>query len=278
MDSYNLDLNSYSLEELLELFAVSLPITGMDIAAAKRKAFRSHPDMSGLHNDIFVFYKAAFHKLESLYKIQIDQNRCTRDKYDELDLEKNASIESFSQSADFIERFNGLFEEVVVSNMQTPGHGAWLAETDNSVDTTTSQNFDKLKQQSRSLALVDAVVGVAGSDTSSSLIETDCNSGTCGGLIYEDVKKAYTETLVPVTEEQDYLRRKRYTSVQHLELDRKLSISSESYDNHEAKLEEQHNRDNLLNYEMAFKLQKEDERRKGLGHIAESRMLRIRGI
>ena len=143
MEGYDLDLTSYSLEELLRLFRVSLPITDLDLDGAKRKALKTHPDKSGLDKEVFIFYKSAYDKLRSLYDIQISQNRTSAEEYDAQIEDRNASIESFSKSGDFSTEFNMLFEENITSHIETDdgGHGKWLSETKESSDTTTKSQF-----------------------------------------------------------------------------------------------------------------------------------------
>ena len=70
LPQHNLDINTYSLVELLQLF--ELPkrvgeITSEGMKAAKRKYQMLHPDKSGLAMDYFLFYQRAFQKIEEEY-------------------------------------------------------------------------------------------------------------------------------------------------------------------------------------------------------------------
>jgi len=67
---HNLDINTYSLQELLQLFELPLKIQQIDpleLKKAKRKYQLLHPDKSGLPNHYFLFYQKAYHKIEDEY-------------------------------------------------------------------------------------------------------------------------------------------------------------------------------------------------------------------
>ena len=70
---HNLDIHTYSLVELLQLF--ELPhriqdIDPLDLKKAKRKYQLLHPDKSGLPNQYYMFYQRAYQKIEEEYLYQ----------------------------------------------------------------------------------------------------------------------------------------------------------------------------------------------------------------
>lgn len=276
MEELDLDIESYSLQELLNLFNIQLPITDLDIARAKRKLLRTHPDKSGLGTDVFIFFKSAYEKVKSLYEIQISQNREAADKYSEELEDKNAGIQEFSNSKNFTAKFNRLFEENIVLSSGGSGHGKWLANSIHVENTTSQKQLNELKKSSRTLSVVLPLCGFS-NHCGSELIDDVDNSGVCGALHFEDVKRAYTESVVPVTEEDDFLHRINYDSVEELQLDRNNTVYSEYFKNHEKKLKELHERQSILDVEMAFKLQQQDEIRRQLGVKARGRLLQLQG-
>jgi hypothetical protein len=65
-----LDITTYSLEELLQLFELPARIQQIDsleMKKAKRKYQLLHPDKSGLPNQYFLFYQKAYQKIEEEY-------------------------------------------------------------------------------------------------------------------------------------------------------------------------------------------------------------------
>ena len=67
---HNLDIHTYSLQELLQLFELPNKIQDidqLDLKKAKRKYQLLHPDKSGLPNHYFLFYQKAYQKIEDEY-------------------------------------------------------------------------------------------------------------------------------------------------------------------------------------------------------------------
>ena len=67
---HNLDIHTYSLQELLQLFELPNRIQDIDpleLKKAKRKYQLLHPDKSGLPNQYFLFYQKAYRKIEEEY-------------------------------------------------------------------------------------------------------------------------------------------------------------------------------------------------------------------
>jgi hypothetical protein len=58
--AYNLDINSYSLEEMFGLFNLTYDLTEESMRAAKKKVLMIHPDKSNLPSEYFLFYKEAY--------------------------------------------------------------------------------------------------------------------------------------------------------------------------------------------------------------------------
>ena len=273
---YDLDLDSYSLQDLLGLFKVELPLTDIAVSNARRRAFMTHPDKSGLNRDVFIFFKAAYDKLESLYGIQERQTREAAEVY-ETDLEdRNIGLENFAKSRDFGAHFNKLFEECVAGPARSSGHGEWLSATEDRVDKSSRSDMETKKKEQRELCIVREVEGVGSGIGTALLEEGDIGRGT-GGLRYDDLRKAYTETLIPVTEEEDFLKRERFGSVDELRTKRQRDINVESFAGHERQLAADRRAANMQDVQMAYNLQKFDTRMREARKSAETRLLQIRG-
>lgn len=78
---------------------------------------------------------------------------------------------------------------------------------------------------------------------------------------YEDIKHAYTETVIPVTNE-DYINRKHFNNINELESFRinENNKSKEYYKSHELKLKEQKIKENSQDLELAYELLKQQEK------------------
>jgi hypothetical protein len=86
------------------------------------------------------------------------------------------------------------------------------------------------------------------------------SSGLFSSLQYEDLKKAHTETVIPVTHE-DYVNSKKFNNAQDLKVFRDLNLKSFNYDKEEAiqKKKAQTYQDDEDNTHRAFMMAKQDE-------------------
>ena len=66
--SHNLDINTYSLEEMFSLFDLTYDLTEESMRAAKKKVLMIHPDKSKLSSEYFLFYKQAYEIILDIYK------------------------------------------------------------------------------------------------------------------------------------------------------------------------------------------------------------------
>jgi hypothetical protein len=199
------------------------------------------------------------------------------DKYDGELQEKNAGLETFSKRSDFGAMFNDLFEKHVTGMQNTEGHGGWLSETTDVVDATTASELELRRKETRMLSNVVEIRGWSEGQYGSDLLETSMSSLNNGSLAFEDVKKAYTESIIPVTEEDDFEGRHQYSSVDEMMKYRQQDINGNTFDGHEAILKEQRNKNNMQDVEMAYRLQRQDHSLRTAGANVKSRLLRICG-
>jgi hypothetical protein len=66
--THNLDINTYSLEEMFCLFDLTYDLTEESMRAAKKKVLMIHPDKSKLSSEYFLFYKQAYEIILDIYK------------------------------------------------------------------------------------------------------------------------------------------------------------------------------------------------------------------
>ena len=68
MEKHNLNIQTYSFDELLGLFDLKLYFTVEELKIAKKKVLWMHPDKSKLPPDYFLFYKRAFDIIVEFYE------------------------------------------------------------------------------------------------------------------------------------------------------------------------------------------------------------------
>jgi hypothetical protein len=224
----DLNLDNYDLGDLLKLFHLNYDFDKDDLKQAKRIVLMTHPDKSGLDKSVFLFFTAAYKTVYKLYEFRHTMNQSTS-----YTVEKNKEyeklIESVKHKENFHTWFNDMFESTQIKK-EGNGYGSWLSSNED-IDTrkTTmanmNENFETKKKEVKAL-VVRRDFSEIGMGTSHGLYDLMGDDGieTFGSdifskLQYEDLKKAHTETVVPVTME-DYLNKKKYGSINELQMAR----------------------------------------------------------
>jgi len=236
MNSVDLDINNYNLQDILSLFKVPVNFDEHDMKRAKQIVLKTHPDKSNLPADYFLFYSKAYKMLYSVWEFKkrgdVDSKNPKNTEYSTYSDEDKTvlldqffeSNEKFKKSANFNRWFNEQFERNKLSNEhEEKGYGDWL-KTDEDIEqaknvsmATMKQEFDKKKSQARSLIVREDVQELwSNNSISSSELSNDApgtyDSGLFSGLGFQDLYKAHTETVIPVTEE-DYEQKQKFGSV-----------------------------------------------------------------
>ena len=68
MENFDLNLDNYTLEDLLNLFHVNYNLNEDQMKQAKKIALKTHPDKSGLPKEVFLFFSEAYKVLLTIYK------------------------------------------------------------------------------------------------------------------------------------------------------------------------------------------------------------------
>lgn len=239
MDSVDLDINNYNLQDILSLFKIPVNFDEHDMKMAKQVVLKTHPDKSKLPAEYFLFYSKAYKMLHSVWEFRkrgdVDSKNPKNTEYSNYsDEDKNVlldqffkSNEKFKKSTNFNRWFNEQFERNKLSNeSEEKGYGDWL-KTDEDLDepaknvsmATMKQEFDRKKDKARSLIVREDVQEIWSNNSfsgSSAELSSDApgtyDSGLFSGLGFQDVYKAHTETVIPVTEE-DYEQKQKFRSV-----------------------------------------------------------------
>uniref|UniRef100_A0A6C0LZX3 J domain-containing protein n=1 Tax=viral metagenome TaxID=1070528 RepID=A0A6C0LZX3_9ZZZZ len=280
MESLNdLDLNidNYSLEDILNLFNLNLIYTKEDLKNAKKKALKTHPDKSGLERSVFIFFSKAYNILSKLYKLKNrTEKKVENIDYDENDMEESQGNKELLQmklknldKKNFNTWFNKLFEK---SNgkLNANGHGDWLKSSEGLSDLKASNKseFDEIfknkKRESRELIIKKDIQDIVMNNGCSMLDnnETIYSSDIFSKLQYDDVKKVHMETVIPVTE-QDFTEKKRFDNVEQYIRHRKSdegNIPTLSYS--KKQLNKNQNSSEIMNTKRAYNLLMEDNEMK----------------
>ena len=226
VSNIDLDLNNYSLQDLLGLFNLpsnaSLDETNMKLA--KHKVHIMHPDKSKLDPKYFVFFKNAYEFLVHVANFQnktSDANRHTNAYEYAPENTKSSSSSSSSSTNKFNrEEFNRLFEQMKPSTMDRPGYGDWFSSEEDLIYSSApikkslaeaQREIDAIKEkQSRMVMTVHREVEPFFIGGSIGSYLSDSGSLRKMGI---DLKEAYSNTLIHGTN-GELNDRKQYKNVE----------------------------------------------------------------
>ena len=223
-NTLDLDLDHYSLDDLYHLFNIpDGELTDSSLKGAKQIVLKIHPDKSRLDAKYFLFFSKAYKRLYGIYEFQ---NKSTNKRIDNEDYndESNRRVlnnmfeinKEFKDPKNFNRWFNDTFEKHRLENPQENGYGDWLKGDDGFIDineniTKGNMNevFEQKKRQIQAVTVYSGISDVFAPTLGGTLLNEDANYTTDN---YTDLKQAYTETLIPVTQE-DYDRMPKFRSV-----------------------------------------------------------------
>lgn len=222
MNELDLDINNYNLNDLLSLFKLNKEFNQKDLKQAKKIVLATHPDKSNLKSEYFLFFAKAYKILVKIYNF--NNKNTTETDYNEINKEINSDNKKFfdpilkKDNADFNVIFNKMFDETINIKSEN-GYGNWLS-SDSDIETRKSKSLDEMnelinekKQTIRSLTKYTDFNDMKINNTDINNINQDeiqtYSSDIFSKFQYEDLKKAHTETVIPVIE-QDYKNKKQY--------------------------------------------------------------------
>lgn len=231
-ENLELNIDNYSREELFKLFGIlSTNLTQDIMKECKKIVLKSHPDKSRLEPKYFLFFTKAYKRLLGIYEFQNKIKIKTTDTSEYYDSDKaNILSNVFEHKKElkdptkFNSWFNQQFDKHKLDDPNETGYGGWLKSdedivfTENVSKANMNTEIEKRKKQVQTLS---NYTGVDNSQASifggSSLMSYDSNfsSGTIfstDGMGYTDLRQAYVESVIPVTED-DYNKSQKFRNV-----------------------------------------------------------------
>ena len=229
----DLNIDNYNLQDLLNLFKLDSNFNEEDLKQAKKIVLKTHPDKSGLNPDYFRFYSAAYKSIYNIWQFKNKEEKGNKTNtdyttdYDES--EKNKMIDTYlskekiNNSKKFNKWFNEQFEQNKMNREdESAGYGDWLKSNEGVEDfqnisqAQLGEEIEKKKQQMRSLTVHKGIQDLHFNSAGASDLIGDTpesyGSDLFSNLQYEDLRKAHTETVVPVTIE-DYNNTQKFKNV-----------------------------------------------------------------
>ena len=267
-NNFDLNINNYSLNDLLNLFQLPYNFTREQIKQAKKMVLKTHPDKSGLPKEYFLFFSKAYKMVYNIYEYRYKADNQSTEYIVEKNEEHEAILKNVKNKPNFNKWFNEMFENHKIDNEHDKGgYESWFRSDENIDDRKISYNEMNTVFQEKKKEVKDIVVKTEVQDINNqsgmydltgdkpSYYESDLFSS----LQYDDLKKAHTETVVPVTE-QDYLDKPKFNNVNHLREFRENSNSEPlSLQQSNKFLEKNKEMSDKKDIERAYKLLKQDE-------------------
>jgi hypothetical protein len=248
---------------------------------AKKFVLKTHPDKSNLDAKYFLFYSSAYKKLFQVFEFQ---NKSTKKKIDQEDYSNDGNNkildniftknEALKDPKNFNQWFNEKFDQYKTEDDGdgNKGYGNWLKSNEGVRDASNvakadmANEFEKYKKQIQSVTVYNGVNDAFSSTFGTSIISQQ-NNFTCGGLFsdglgYTDLRQAYEESVIPVTEE-DYQNIPKYKNINEYKNARdKDNVNTAPATKEEAmkKLFEQQKREEDESIALAFQLAKQNEK------------------
>lgn len=229
----DLNIENYSRNDLFNLFGLKTMNLDEDIMKeCKKIVLKTHPDKSQLKPEYFLFFSKAYKKLKEIYDFQNKTNNKKTNDTNEYYEDSNRDILDtvFSSKKDlkdpknFNKWFNDQFDKHKLEDPNETGYGNWLKSDEDIVYTpnvTKSNMAAEIEKRKKEVQTLTTYTGVGDTYSStfggSSLMVYDSNfsSGSLfsgDGMGYTDLRQAYVESVIPVTEE-DYRKTKQFKSV-----------------------------------------------------------------
>jgi hypothetical protein len=279
----DLDIRNYELRDILNLFKLPSVFNESNMREAKMTVMRTHPDKSGLDKEYFLFFSKAYKILHEVYQVRAGLSRQKADaKYDDvkedIDARRNANSDKLKRmnAGEFNRWFNQTFEQNKLHDEeQDSGYGDWLKDNEEdqhedldegSTWAQRMEQLDRRKKKLREQALVvrsevqtfDSFGGYSLTRECPEEHSSGLNFGS--SLAYEDLKKAHTESVIPVTHE-DYEAVRKYKNPNELQMARDMDRRTFNYSEAEsqsalARSQQLQTEDDMRR---AFKLAQQDE-------------------
>lgn len=266
----DLNIDNYNFDDLLNLFGLQMKFSEDDLKKAKRRVLMTHPDKSGLDKQYFMFFTKAYKMMSQIYYFRgKKQSRAYDKSYETDDMEHLELIKGLDGKSvsEFNNWFNKMFDNVKLADEEMDsGYGDWMKngelKTMNNVKLSDfGREFEKRKQECKELVIHNNIKDMNGSGGSNltrdrpELYDSDIFSK----LKYEDLRRAHTETVVPVTQE-DFDSVKQFNNVDAY-IQHRNATNMNPLDNQEAQkyLNRRDGEINNKSMRRAYKLLKREE-------------------
>lgn len=230
--THNLDINTYSLEEIFGLFDLNYNLTEESMRTAKKKVLMIHPDKSRLPANYFLFYKQAYEIVLNIYK-QKSKFSTSNDapKQYSPNVEQyssfgnNASTEIDVSKKFSNDKFNELYDKNMIRKTDTSRFD-WFKRDEPVIDDFSKRQvnpknmgseLEAIKQKQSALSVYRGVQEMRSGGGTSYFEEDDSEDYVAcdvfSKLKFDDLRKVHKDQTVFSVSESDFNKRPQYKSV-----------------------------------------------------------------
>ena len=232
-DNIDLNIDSYSREDIYKLFGIQTENLNEQIMKeAKKIVLKTHPDKSRLDSKYFLFFSKAYRRLYGIYEFQNKSTKKVGDTNEYFSTDNTTVLDnmfekkkSLKDTTHFNTWFNEQFEKNKLEDSTESGYGNWLKSNDDIIDVSNvskanmASEIDKIKKQVQSITVYNGVNDQCSSSFGGSALMDYNNNFTSGSLFsndgmgYTDLKQAYVESVIPITED-DYNKMPKFKTIE----------------------------------------------------------------
>ena len=297
--NHNLDISTYSFEDILQLFTLDENnVTTDQLKKAKKKVLYMHPDKSNLPKEYFLFYKKALDIVVRVYEMNSKVNQTVPNNQvyipEKTHIATNQienTMKSMS-SSQFNSKFNHLFETHSKTRDKDKNKNEWFKNNEYMPPITQIQNksemdaaFETYKEKQKSdMVKYTGVVPICLNGGSSGFYdndeEEDNASYICADLFsklkFDDLRKVHKDQTVFSVSEKEFQNVKQFNSVDHYVTAREKETLTPMQ---QSQAEQHFNDERLMNEQLMrkkqFKSQIESEQAHKRSQAMLSNFLRI---
>ena len=311
----DLNIDNYGLSDILKLYKLDYDFKPADVKNAYRMALKTHPDKSGLPPEYFHFFMKAYKIVEEINQFR-NKNKMQKEynknplNYQEMYVDNECETHRLhgdnnetnekllkniknKSKGEFNKWFNDAFDEVRIKDSeQDDGYEEWFRNNGGDAAENTvkkipqnqfNQAFEVHREKARDLVKYRGIEETQSSNlTANSGYDIlrkrpeNYSSAVFSKLNYEDLKKAHTETIVPVSHE-DFLNKKKFNSVNEMKQFRgKQNVTAISIEQSREYLSNQKNRENKSNTTRAYELYQQDKKMEETNQLWWSKIKALR--
>jgi hypothetical protein len=239
--THNLDINTYSLEEIFGLFDLNYNLTEQTMRAAKMKVLMIHPDKSRLPATYFHFYKQAYEIVLNIYKQKTKTGESTSTVYNpnvvqQSSIGNNQNPENTQDYSKQVSnsKFNELYDKNMVRNKDTSRFD-WFKNDAPAIDDFSKKQInpknmgselESIKQKQSALMVYKGVQemrsggGTSYFDEDEELSNEYVSCDVFSKLKFDDLRKVHKDQTVFAVSESDFNKRPQYKTVDQFVRDR----------------------------------------------------------